>query len=151
MYQFNEALQASKDYFNGDELAANVFLNKYALKDNNDNLLEKTPIDMHQRISKEFSRIEKNKFKNPLSEEQIFELLDHFKYIIPQGSPMYGIGNDFQVISLSNCYLLSVPDDSYASILMVDEQLVNISKRRGGVGIDLSNLRPKGTPTKNAA
>lgn len=150
-YSYDEALNDSLNYFNGDDLAAKVFLDKYALRDNDGNILENEPSLMHRRIAKEFARIEKGKFKNPLSESQIFDLLDGFKYIIPQGSPMFGIGNDYQIISLSNCFLLDLPLDSYSSILQVDEQLVNISKRRGGVGIDLSNLRPAGTSTKNAA
>lgn len=150
-FSYEEAFSNSLKYFNGDELAAKVFLDKYALRDNDQNLLEDTPDAMHNRLAKEFARIEKNKFKNPLSYETIKQLLDNFKYIVPQGSPMYGIGNDFQTISLSNCYVLESPIDSYSSILKVDEQLVNISKRRGGVGINLSNLRPKGSITKNAA
>lgn len=155
MYSYEEALQASIDYFDGAELPAKVFLDKYALKNNEGELLEKTPYDMHKRIAKEFARIEESKYKGtdvePLSEDLIFNKLNGFKYIVPQGSPMFGIGNDFQTISLSNCYLLDVPLDSYSSILQVDEQLVSISKRRGGVGIDLSNLRPKGAITHNAA
>lgn len=151
MYTYEDAIKSSIDYFNGDELAAKVWVDKYALRDNDDNLMEINPIDMHHRIAKEFARIEKNKFKQPLSEEEIFGLLDKFKYIIPQGSPMFGIGNNYKIISLSNCYLLDVPLDSYSSILEVDEQLVNISKRRGGVGIDLSNLRPYGAPTNNSS
>jgi ribonucleoside-diphosphate reductase alpha chain len=146
------AREKTLEYFNGDELATNVFLTKYALRDLEGNLLEATPADMHRRIAKEFARIEKKKYKeNALTEDEIFELLDHFRYIVPQGSPMYGIGNNYQYVTLSNCYLLDVPEDSYSSIMMVDEQLVNISKRRGGVGIDISNLRPAGTPTRNAA
>lgn len=150
-FEYQQALSDSIEYFNGDELAAKVFLDKYALRDNQNNILENTPKMMHQRIAKEFARIESKKFKTPLSENEIFDLLDNFKYVVPQGSPMYGIGNDYQIISLSNCYVLETPVDSYSSILKVDEQLVNISKRRGGVGINLSNLRPSGTPTKNAA
>lgn len=151
IYSYDECYDASLKYFDNDDLAAKVFVDKYALRDNENNLLEKTPHDMHVRIANEFARIEKNKFKEPLSFNQIYNLLDHFKYIVPQGSPMYGIGNNYQTISLSNCYLLEVPMDSYNSILDVDKQLVNISKRRGGVGIDLSNLRPNGIATKNAA
>lgn len=150
-YSFEEALNASVEYFDGDELAAKVFVDKYALKDNEGVLHEKTPSDMFKRVAKEFARIEKKKFKKPMSEEEIFGLMDNFKYIIPQGSPLFGIGNTYQYVTLSNCYLLDVPEDSYSSILLVDHQLVNISKRRGGVGIDLSNLRPVGSPTKNAA
>lgn len=150
IFTYAECLAKSIDYFQGDELAAKVFIDKYALRNNNDELLEDTPEKMHWRIAKEFARIEKKKFKNPFSEQEIFDLLNKFKYIVPQGSPMFGIGNNYQTISLSNCYVLDVPLDSYSSILQTDEQLVNISKRRGGVGIDLSNLRPQGTPTKNA-
>ncbi len=151
MYSYNEAFNASKDYFNGDELAANVFLSKYALRDNNDELVEKTPEDMHKRIAKEFARIEKDKFKEPMSEEFIFNLLKDFKYIVPQGSPMYGIGNHYREISLSNCYVTDSPNDNYSSILDVDKQIVNISKRRGGVGVNLDNLRPAGAKVNNAA
>lgn len=150
-YTYEQALQDSIEYFNNDELAAKVFLDKYALRDGKGNILENTPTMMHHRLAREFARIEKSKFKTPLSEEEIFGYFDKFKYIIPQGSPMAGIGNNYQITSISNCYLLDVPADSYSSILQVDEQLVNISKRRGGVGIDLSNLRPTGTPTRNAA
>lgn len=151
MFSYKEAFEATKQYFNGDELASSVFLGKYALKDNEENILEKTPEDMHKRLAKEFARIESKKFQKPLNEQEIFNLFDKFKYIIPQGSPMYGIGNDYQIVSLSNCYLLSLPLDSYNSILQVDQELVNICKRRGGVGIDLSNLRPRNSMTKNAA
>lgn len=151
MYSYEEVLGASVDYFQGDDLAAKVWVDKYCLRDNQDRFVEKTPADMHRRIAKEFARIEEKKFKDPLSEDFIYSLLDQFKYIIPQGSPMYGIGNPYKYISLSNCYLLDLPLDSYSSILQVDEQLVNISKRRGGVGIDLSNLRPSGSATRNSA
>ena len=151
MYTYDEALEASTNYFNGDDLAAKIFLDKYGLRNEKDELVEKTPEDMHRRIASEFAKIEQKKFKQPLSEDFIFSLIDRFKYIIPQGSPMYGIGNKYKNVSLSNCYVLDLPLDSYSSILQIDEQLVNISKRRGGVGIDLSNLRPAGAPTKNAA
>lgn len=151
MYNYNEVFAATLEYFNNDELATKVWIDKYALRDNQENLLEKTPDDMHRRLAKEFARIEKSKFKTPLSEEEIYELFKKFKYIIPQGSPMYGIGNNYKIVSLSNCYVLDTPLDSYNSILDIDKQLVNISKRRGGVGIDLSNLRPKDTPTNNSA
>jgi ribonucleoside-diphosphate reductase alpha chain len=150
-FTFEEAFQSSVEYFGGDELAAKVFVDKYALRDNEGSLHEKTPSDMFKRVAKEFARIEKKKFKKPMSEEQIFNLMDGFKHIIPQGSPLFGIGNNYQYVTLSNCYLLDVPEDSYSSILLVDHQLVNISKRRGGVGIDLSNLRPVGATTRNAA
>lgn len=150
-YSYDEALNASLNYFNGDDLAAKVFLDKYALKNISGELLELTPDDMHNRLANEFARIEAKKFKEPLSKDIIYSLFKNFKYIVPQGSPMFGIGNNHQIISLSNCYVLDPPLDSYSSILKVDEQLVNISKRRGGVGIDLSNLRPAGTITNNAA
>lgn len=150
-YSYEEAFKSSLDYFDQDSLAAKVWLDKYALKDLNGGLLEDTPDKMHWRIAKEFSRIEKKKFKNPLTEKEIFSYLDHFKYIVPQGSPMFGIGNDYQIISLSNCYVIETPQDSYGSILKTDQQIVQISKRRGGVGLDLSNLRPKGSIINNAA
>lgn len=151
MYSKEEAIQASIEYFDGDELAADVFVKKYALTDKEGNLLEKTPDQMFRRIAKEFARIEKNKFKKPMSEDEIFEYLDHFKYIVPAGSPMFGIGNINQIVSLSNCYLCSVPYDAYSSILKVDEQIVNICKRRGGVGVCIDKLRPNGIRTNNAA
>lgn len=151
VYTYEEVLQASEIYFNGDDLAAKVFVDKYALRDGHGNYLEKTPSDMHRRLAKEFARIESAKFKNPLKEEDIYDLLDQFKYIIPQGSVLYGCGNNHQIVSLSNCYVVNSPEDSYGGILNTDEQLVQISKRRGGVGIDLSNLRPAGSPTKNSS
>jgi ribonucleotide reductase alpha subunit len=151
MYQYENAFNASVEYFEGDELAAKVFLDKYALRDNDGNLLEQTPTEMHHRIAKEFARIESKKFKNPLTEEEIFGLLDHFKYIIPQGSPMFGIGNNHQIVSLSNCYVVESPEDSYGGICRVDEMLCQISKRRGGVGLDISKIRPAGSGVKNAA
>lgn len=151
MFKYEEAITVCEKYFNGDSLASKVFLDKYALKNNDGDLLENSPEMMHRRIAKEFARIEKNKFKEPLTEREIFGLLDGFLEVLPQGSPMFGIGNDYQIISLSNCYLLDVPLDNYNSILDVDKQLVNICKRRGGVGIDLSNLRPTGSSVNNAA
>lgn len=151
MYSYNEAYNASLEYFNNDELAAKVFLDKYALRDNDNNILEKTPDDMHRRLAKELARIEQNKFKNPLSFEEIYDLLKGYKRIVLQGSPMFGIGNPYQYVTLSNCYVLNPPDDNYASILSTDHELVQISKRRGGVGIDLSNLRPAGSIVHNAA
>lgn len=150
-FTYEEAFKETLAYFDGDDLATKCWIDKYCLKDNEDNILEKSPTDMHWRIAKEFARIEKSKFKRPLSEPEIFGLLDHFKYIVPQGSPMFGIGNNYQTVSLSNCYLATPPLDSYSSILDTDKELVNISKRRGGVGINLDNLRPKGTITKNSA
>ena len=151
MYQYNDAFEKCIAYFEGDELAAKVFLDKYALKDNSGNLLEETPKMMHRRIAKEFARIESKKFENPLSEDEIFALLDRFKYVVPQGSPMFGIGNNFQIISLSNCYVVESPEDSYGGIMRTDEMLAQISKRRGGVGVDISKLRPALAPVKNAA
>lgn len=151
MYTEEQVIKYSTAYFNGDEMAAKVFANKYALRNDKDEFLELNPNDMHLRIAKEFARIELKKFKTPLSAEVIHSALKGFKRIIPQGSPMYGIGNKYQISSLSNCYLLESPLDSYAGIMRTDEQLVNISKRRGGVGIDLDNLRPADTKTNNAA
>lgn len=151
MYSYDEVYNETLEYFDGDELAAKVFVDKYALKDNDGNFLEKSPEMMHRRIAKEFARIQKNKFQNPLTEDEIFYFLKDFKYIVPAGSPMYGIGNEFQIISLSNCFLVETPLDSYSSILKADEQFANICKRRGGVGICLDNLRPAGSPTMNAA
>ncbi|MCF0178147.1 MAG: ribonucleoside-diphosphate reductase, adenosylcobalamin-dependent, partial [Bacteroidales bacterium] len=145
-YSFDEALAASKDYFKGDELAAGVWINKYALKDSDGNLYEKSPDDMHHRLAHEFARIEK-KYKNPLSEEEIYTLLKDFNYVIPQGGPMTGIGNDHQVASLSNCFVIGHdhPADSYGGIMQIDEEQVQLMKRRGGVGHDLSHIRPTGS------
>jgi len=151
-YSFDEAFKASLDYFSGDELAAKVFVNKYALKDAFGNIFEKSPEDMHHRLANEIARIEK-KYPNPLSASELFRLFDHFKYIIPQGSPMTGIGNDYQVASLSNCFVIGLdgPADSYGAIIKIDEEQVQLMKRRGGVGHDLSHIRPKGSPVKNSA
>jgi ribonucleoside-diphosphate reductase alpha chain len=147
-----EAFQASFKYFNGDELAARVWLNKYALKDSFGNIYEKTPDDMHHRIASEIARIEK-RYPNPLSEEEIFAVLKDFKYIVPQGSPMSGIGNKFQIASLSNCFVIGNDgdSDSYGGIMKIDQEQVQLMKRRGGVGHDLSHIRPKGSPVKNSA
>ena len=152
IYTFDEAYQASLDYFTGDELAAKVWVNKYALKDAFGNIYEKTPVDMHHRLASEIARIEK-KYPNPLSEEELFNLFDHFRYIIPQGSPMTGIGNSYQVASLSNCFVIGLDGnaDSYGAIIRIDEEQVQLMKRRGGVGHDLSHIRPKGSPVKNSA
>ena len=150
-YTYDEAIKASTEYFNGDELAGKVFVDKYALRNEDQELVEKTPDDMHRRMAKEFARIEKSKFKTPLTEDDIYQAFKGFKRIIPQGSPMYGIGNKYQFISLSSCFVIASPLDAYGSIMEADEHLVQISKRRGGVGVDLSNLRPNGAPTKNAA
>jgi len=151
-YSYEEAFEASLQYFQGDELAARVWVNKYAVKDSFGNIYEKSPEDMHWRIANEVARIEA-KYQNPLSAEELFSLLDHFKYIVPQGSPMTGIGNNFQVASLSNCFVIGVDGeaDSYGAIFKVDEEQVQLMKRRGGVGHDLSHIRPKGSPVKNSA
>lgn len=151
-YSFDEAVKHSFDYFNGDELAAKVWVNKYALKDSLGNLYELTPDDMHRRIAKELSRIEK-KYPNPLSEEDVYGLLKNFKYVVPQGSPMTGIGNDFQIASLSNCFVIGNegPCDSYGGIMKIDQEQVQLMKRRGGVGHDLSHIRPKGSQVLNSA
>ena len=151
-FSHEEALQASLDYFNGDELAARVWVNKYAMKDSYGNIYEKSPVDMHWRIANEIARIEK-KYPNPMTAEQIFELLDHFRYIVPAGSPMTGIGNNFQLASLSNCFVIGLDGDadSYGAIMRIDEEQVQLMKRRGGVGHDLSHIRPKGSPVNNSA
>jgi len=150
-YTYKEAFECSKEYFNGEDLPAKVFLDKYALRDREGNLLESNPDDMHKRIAKEIARIEKGKFKNPLSNEEIYNYIKDFKYIVPQGSGMSGIGDKHRYVSLSNCFVGSSPLDSYSSICKTDEEIVNISKRRGGIGIDISNLRPKGSFTRNAS
>lgn len=151
-YSFEEAFETSLKYFAGDELAARVWVNKYALKDSFGNIFEKSPADMHWRIANEIARIEQ-KYKNPLSAQQVFELLDHFRYIVPAGSPMTGIGNHYQVASLSNCFVIGLEGDadSYGAIMKLDEEQVQLMKRRGGVGHDLSQLRPKGSPVNNSA
>ena len=151
-YTFDEAYQASLDYFTGDELAAKVWVNKYALKDAFGNIYEQTPTDMHRRLAGEVARVEA-KYPNPLSEQELFELFDHFRFIIPQGSPMTGIGNDFQIASLSNCFVVGVEGnaDSYGAVIRIDEEQVQLMKRRGGVGHDLSHIRPKGSPVRNSA
>ena len=151
-YSYEEAFEESLKYFKGDELAARVWVNKYAMKDSYGNIYEKSPADMHWRIANELARIEK-KYPNSLSSEELFQLLDHFKYIVPQGSPMTGIGNNYQVASLSNCFVIGVegPGDSYGGIIKMDEEQVQLMKRRGGVGHDLSHIRPKGSPVKNSA
>lgn len=151
MNKYKESFSASVEYFNGDELAASVFLDKYSLRADNGLIIEPTPEFMHRRLAKEFARIEKNKFKKPLTEDEIFFYFDHFKYIIPQGGLLYGVGNNKQIVSLSNCYVVSSPVDSYGGILKTDQELVQISKRRGGVGTDISTLRPSGSPTKNSS
>ncbi|HLN54848.1 MAG TPA: adenosylcobalamin-dependent ribonucleoside-diphosphate reductase [Bacteroidales bacterium] len=151
-YSHEEAVDASIAYFNGDELAARVWANKYALKDSFGNLFEKTPDDMHRRLAAEIRRVEL-KYKNPLSEELIYSVLKDFKYIVPQGGPMTGIGNDYQIASLSNCFVIGNEgnSDSYGGIMKIDQEQVQLMKRRGGVGHDLSHIRPKGTPVLNSA
>jgi len=152
IYTDAEALEASTVYFKGDEMAARVWINKYALKDSEGNIYEKTPDDMHHRIASELARIEK-KYKNPMSEDEIFDVLQGFKHVIPQGSPMAGIGNNRQVGSLSNCFVIGNDgtSDSYGGIMKTDQEQVQLMKRRGGVGHDLSGIRPKGSPVKNSA
>lgn len=152
VYTPEEAFNASKEYFDGDELAARVWATKYALKDSFGNLYEKTPDDMHWRIASELARIEA-KYPNPMSKDEIFGYLKDFRYIVPQGSPMTGIGNNFQVASLSNCFVIGLEGspDSYGGVIRIDEEQVQLMKRRGGVGHDLSHIRPKGTPVKNSA
>lgn len=151
-YSQEEIKQASFEFFKGDDLAARVWSNKYALKDSFGNVYELTPDDMHRRLAREISRIEKN-YPNPLSEDELFELFRNFKYIVPQGSPMTGIGNEHQVASLSNCFVIGIDgdSDSYGAIIKIDEEQVQLMKRRGGVGHDLSHIRPKGSPVKNSA
>ena len=151
-YSYDEAYKASLEYFNGDELAARVWVNKYAMKDSFGNIYECSPRDMHHRIASEIARIEK-KYPNPVSEEEVFNLLDHFRYLVPAGSPMTGIGNNHQIASLSNCFVVGIEGnaDSYGAILKLDEEQVQLMKRRGGVGHDLSGIRPKGSPVKNSA
>mgnify|MGYP000938499851 FL=1 len=151
-YTAEEVKKASFEYFQGDELAATVWSTKYALKDSYGNFYELTPDDMHKRLAREIARIEKQ-YPNPLTEDELFELFRHFKYIVPQGSPMTGIGNDFQIASLSNCFVIGFDHDadSYGGIIKIDEEQVQLMKRRGGVGHDLSHIRPKGSPVKNSA
>ncbi|MCR5193220.1 MAG: ribonucleoside-diphosphate reductase, adenosylcobalamin-dependent, partial [Bacteroidales bacterium] len=151
VYTPDEIMKSSIEYFHGDELAANVWMNKYALRDG-DKIYELNPDMMHRRLAKEFARIE-SKYPNPMSEDDIYGLLKDFRYIIPQGSPMSGIGNNFQVVSLSNCFVIgnSGNSDSYGGIMKIDQEQVQLMKRRGGVGHDLSHIRPCGSPVKNSA
>lgn len=151
-YTLEEAFESSLEYFKGDELAARVWVNKYALKDSFGNLFEQNPDDMHHRLAAEIARVERN-YPKPLSEQEIFDVLKEFKYIVPQGGPMTGIGNEFQIASLSNCFVIGNegPSDSYGGILKIDQEQVQLMKRRGGVGHDLSHIRPKGSPVKNSA
>jgi len=152
IYTYDEAYEASLKYFDGDELAARVWVSKYALKDSFGHIFEKTPDDMHHRIAAELHRIESN-YPNAMPYDEIFSLLQNFKYIVPQGSPMTGIGNKYQVASLSNCFVIGLEGhpDSYGGVIRIDEEQVQLMKRRGGVGHDLSHIRPKGTPVKNSA
>jgi ribonucleoside-diphosphate reductase alpha chain len=150
MSTFDSAMSKSLEYFKGDDLAANVFVTKYALTDKDGNVCEETPDDMHKRLSREFARIEKN-YANPIPEKEIYELFKNFKYVVPQGSPMAGIGNPHQIQSISNCFVIESPHDSYGGILKVDQELVQIAKRRGGVGFDISTIRPRGLSTGNCA
>ena len=151
-HSYDEAYEATLKYFNGDELAARVWVSKYALKDSQGNIYELTPDDMHHRLASEIERIEKN-YPNPMSHDEIFSLLKDFRYIVPQGSPMSGIGNNLQVSSLSNCFVIGVDGtpDSYGGVIKIDEEQVQLMKRRGGVGHDLSHIRPKGAQVKNSA
>lgn len=152
IYAQEEAVKASLDYFKGDDLAARVWVNKYALKDSFGNIFERTPDDMHRRLAKEIARIEE-RYPNPLTEKEIFNVLKDFRHIVPQGGPMTGIGNDYQVASLSNCFVVGNDgnSDSYGGIMKIDQEQVQLMKRRGGVGHDLSHIRPKGSPVKNSA
>jgi ribonucleoside-diphosphate reductase alpha chain len=150
MSNLDEVKSASLEYFNGDELAANVFATKYALTNEEGDILELTPDDMHRRLSREFARIE-SKYSNAMSEDEIYGLLKDFKYVVPQGSPMSGIGNSYQVQSISNCFVIPSPHDSYGGILKTDQEMVQIAKRRGGIGFDISTIRPRGLTTANAA
>ncbi|MDR1120979.1 MAG: adenosylcobalamin-dependent ribonucleoside-diphosphate reductase [Dysgonamonadaceae bacterium] len=152
VFTFDEAFKATLEYFKGDELAAKVWVNKYALKDAFGNIYEQSPTDMHKRLASEVARIEK-KYANPLSEQELLDLFNNFKYIVPQGSPMTGIGNNYQIASLSNCFVIGMDGeaDSYGAIIRIDEEQVQLMKRRGGVGHDLSHIRPKGSPVKNSA
>ena len=151
IYPTDAVKAAAKEYFHGDTLAADVWANKYALKDSDGHLYELTPNDMHRRIAREIVRIER-KYPNPLTEEEVFEVLKDFRYIVPQGSPMAGIGNNFQISSLSNCFVIGNKgsSDSYGGIMKIDQEQVQLMKRRGGVGHDLSQLRPTGSPVKTA-
>ena len=151
-YRPEDVKEAAVEYFGGDQLAGDVWMNKYALKDSEGNIYERTPDDMHHRIAGEIARIE-SRYPNPLTEEEIFEVLKDFRYVVPQGSPMAGIGNDFQISSLSNCFVIgnNGSSDSYGGIMKIDQEQVQLMKRRGGVGHDLSHIRPAGSPVKNCA
>ena len=152
MYDKRETEQSTLEYFNGDELATNVWLTKYCLKDKDGNFLEKTPEDMHKRLAKEFARVEK-KFNGTraMSEDEVFEVLNNFDYIVPQGSPMMGIGNNHVNVSLSNCVVVGPPEDNISSIVDTGKDIANLFKRRCGVGLDISHLRPEKTSVNNSA
>lgn len=150
-YSYDEAYNASLKYFNNNELSASVFVDKYALRNDKNELVEKTPDDMHRRLAKEFARIEKKKFKTPYTEEELYSFFKNFEKVIAQGSPSYGIGNNYQYVSVSNCFVINPPVDSYGGILKSDQELVQISKRRGGVGTDISHLRPEKARTRNSS
>ena len=151
-YTYEEVYQPCLEYFKGDELATKVWISKYALKDSYGNYYERTPDDMHLRIAKELNRIEQ-KYENPMSVEDLFDVMKNFRYIVPQGGPMTGIGNNFQIASLSNCFVIGNEgqSDSYGGVMKIDQEQVQLMKRRGGVGHDLSHLRPKGSPVMNSA
>ena len=151
-YTYDDVIKSATKYFDGDELAASVWLNKYALKDSAGNLYERTPDDMHKRLASEIARVE-SKYSNSLTESEVYDLLKDFKYIVPQGGPMTGIGNPFQIASLSNCFVIGNKGvaDSYGGVMKIDEEQVQLMKRRGGVGHDLSHIRPKGSPVMNSA
>lgn len=153
IYSHEEVLAESLKYFNGDNLATDTWVRKYALKDLDNKYYELSPDDMHKRLTREFARIE-NKYQNPMTEEQIYNSLKNFRYVIPQGSPMAGIGNNFQIVSLSNCFVIGEIGknaDSYGTIMKIDEEQVQLMKRRGGVGHDLSGIRPKNSYVQNSA
>ena len=149
-YTYDDVFEASLEYFGGDSLAASVFAGKYALQDEDGNYLELTPDDMHKRLASEFARIE-TKYPNSMDRQEIYNLFKDFKYVVPQGSPMSGIGNEAKIQSISNCFVIEAPEDSYGGILKTDQEQVQIMKRRGGVGFDISTIRPKGMSTSNAA
>ena len=149
-YERKEVEEKALEYFNGDTLSRDVWINKYSLKDSHDNIYELSPLDMHKRIASELYRIE-SKYINPIPEVEILELIKDFKYIVPQGGSMSGIGNNLQTVSLSNCFVTGNESDSYGGLLLTDQEQVQLMKRRGGVGHDLSHIRPKGTPVKNSA
>ncbi len=151
-YEYAAAVEGAREYFRGDDLAATVWVSKYALKDSFGNIYEGSPEQMHWRIAREIARIEE-KYPNPMSAEKVHDLLKDFRYVIPQGGPMTGIGNNLQIASLSNCFVIGHrnPADSYGGIIRIDEEQVQLMKRRGGVGHDLSHIRPTGSPVLNSA